>query len=402
MGIAGMNIAYLVTRSDGFGGACVHVRDLAIGMRGLGHRVIVLIGGDGPFVKALEECGIETASIRHLVRAINPVSDALALREILRELRRFGPDLICAHTAKAGVLGRVAGASLGVPVVVTAHGWSITGKVGAWQGRVYARIERAAAKYAVRIIDVCESERRLALANGIGSAEQHVVVHNGIRDIASEGSRDGGGRAIVRGPRANGFGIGPAMDPLIVMTARMERPKDHAGLLRALAKLKHREWRLDLIGEGPLEGSIRALAAELGLQGRVRFLGSVANPEFYLRGADIFILWSRFEGFPLTVLEAMRGGLPVVASDVGGISEAVQQGRTGLVISEADDLPRALDWLLRDRALRLEMGARGRARYEELFTFERMLERTVEVYEQVCCVQEEEELGAEEFEQASL
>src|ERR1700733_12208204 len=125
-----MNIAYLLTRSDGFGGACVHVRDLAIGMRGLGHRVIVLIGGDGPFVKALEEGGIETASIRHLVRAINPVSDALALREVLRELRRFGPDLICAHTAKAGVLGRVAGALLGEPGVGTGHGWRITGRGG--------------------------------------------------------------------------------------------------------------------------------------------------------------------------------------------------------------------------------------------------------------------------------
>ena len=287
-------------------------------------------------------------------------------------------------------------------MVVTAHGWSVTNKVGAWQGRVYAQIERAAAKYTARIIDVCDSERRLALAHGIGSAEQHVVVHNGIRDVAGNGARDGESAAVVRGRGANGFGIGPVLGPVLIMTARMERPKDHAGLLRALAKLKHREWRLDLIGDGPLEESIRALAAELGLQGRVRFLGSVPNPEFYLQSADIFVLWSRFEGFPLTVLEAMRAGLPVVASDVGGISEAVQQGRTGLVISEAADLPRALEWLLRDRALRLEMGARGRARYEALFTFERMLERTVEVYEQACCVQETEELGAEEFEQASL
>jgi glycosyltransferase involved in cell wall biosynthesis len=396
-----MNIAYLLTRSDGFGGACIHVRDLAMGMRDRGHRVVVAVGGDGPFVKMLRESGVETVQVRNLVRAVNPVRDVLALREILQELRRFEPDLICAHTAKAGVLGRVAGAILGVPVVLTAHGWSITDKVGAWQGHLYGQIERVAAKYTARIIDVCESERRLALAHGIGTAEQHVVVHNGIRDV----TRDEAVKFTGARERGSAFGIGRTAGPVMVMTARMERPKDHAGLLRALAKLKHREWRLDLIGDGPLEESIRTLVAELELQGRVRFIGTVTNPEFYLAGADIFVLWSGFEGFPLTVLEAMRAGLPVVASDVGGISEAVQQGRTGLVLSEAADLPRALEWLLRDRALRLEMGARGRARYEGMFTFERMLERTAAIYKEVCCSAEAPELGAEEaeeFERASL
>src|ERR1035441_5888237 len=109
-------------------------------------------------------------------------------------------------------------------------------------------------------------------------------------------------------------------------------PKDHRTLLAALAALRAQPWELDLVGAGPLEMEMRDLASELGLGGRVRFLGYVADPAPVLAGAQLFVLSSRSEAFPRSVLEALRAGLPVVASAVGGIGEAVTDGVNGLLV----------------------------------------------------------------------
>jgi glycosyltransferase involved in cell wall biosynthesis len=169
------------------------------------------------------------------------------------------------------------------------------------------------------------------------------------------------------------------------MVARLSRWKDQPTLLHALADLKDLDWQLELVGDGPLRGQLEELTQSLGLTSRVTFLGFRRDVAERLAAAQVFLLLSKWEGFPRSILEAMRAGLPVVASDVGGVQESVVDGTTGFVIPRGDAvrLRECLRKLITSSELRVRMGEAGRARYEEKFTFDRLVERTTKVYEAV-------------------
>jgi glycosyltransferase involved in cell wall biosynthesis len=218
-----VKIAYIVTRSDAIGGVQVHVRDLAAAVRAQGYSASVIIGGDGPLVGQLQAQGTPTTVLQHLTMPINPVRDLQAIREIRRVLAELRPDLLSAHSSKARILGLVAGRSLRIPVVFTAHGWSFTPGIPLAQAAVYRQIERLAGPFASKIITVSEFDRRLALDAGITRADRLVTVHNGMPDVPPTSRAQPG--------------LSP---PRLVMVARFEPQKDHHSLLHALAGLQHR------------------------------------------------------------------------------------------------------------------------------------------------------------------
>jgi glycosyltransferase involved in cell wall biosynthesis len=363
-----MNIAFVITRADAVGGATVHVRDLAAALIALGHKATVVLSGMGAVTRQLEAAGIPFIPLRHLRRQVSPVHDLLAAREMRSALRSIGPDVVSAHTAKAGCIARLACAGTGIPVLYTPHGWAIGSRISRAQGFVYRQIERRTAPLSAAIINVCEYERQLATRHRVGKDRQHRVIHNGMPDVSP----------LLRAK--------PILEPCrIVMVARFEQPKDHGTLLHAMAGLRHLAWDLELVGDGPEEPAARTLAESLGLAERVRFRGALASAAASLAEAQIFVLSSRSEGFPRSILEAMRAGLPVVATEVGGVAEAVEHGRTGLLVppQSVNAMRSAMESLLRDPFRRAAFGASGRRAYEAKFTFGRMLRDTVSIYEQV-------------------
>jgi glycosyltransferase involved in cell wall biosynthesis len=156
-------------------------------------------------------------------------------------------------------------------------------------------------------------------------------------------------------------------------------------LLRALGTLRDLQWSLELAGGGSLEGSIRRLGTELGIADRICYLGSIRNVAEQLCESSIFVLSSHSEAFPLSIIEAMRAGLPVVATDVGGVSEAVLHDKTGFLVPRNDHelLSSYLRRLISDPALRHRLGSAGRLRYESYFTFEQMLAKYIRVYDEI-------------------
>lgn len=360
-----MRIAYIITRADPIGGAQIHVRDLAAAVRRLGHAATVITSGSGPFLDELRNQGTPTLVLRHLAVPIGPVRDFRALREIKAVLAELRPNLLALHSSKAGTLGRLAGRALRIPAVFTVHGWAFTPGVPGTRAAFYRGVERLVAPLATRIITVSEFDRRLALEAGIASADRIVAVHNGMGDV---------GPALRADP-----GRTP---PRIVMIARFGDQKDHGTLLRALAGIQDRAWTLDLIGEGPLMGRTRALADSLGLAERVRFLGQRMDVAEVLSNAQLSVLITNWEGFPLSVLEAMRAGLPVVATAVGGVAEAVQEGESGYLVprGDVDRLRDRMARLLASPELRVQLGAHARARFEQQFTLGHCVTRTLTVY----------------------
>jgi glycosyltransferase involved in cell wall biosynthesis len=363
-----LKIAYVVTRAEPVGGVQIHIRDLAVSLQAQGHAPTVLTGGGGPFVDVLRATGIPVVNLPHLTAPISPIRDLLALREIYSAVKDLRPDLIAVHSSKAGILGRLAGRSLDIPALLTAHGWNFTPGIPPIPAMMYRQIERAAGPLASRIITVSEFDRQLALEARLASDDRIVTVHNGIPDIPPH-RRAQPDRTPVR----------------LMMVARFERQKDHPTLLRALAQLQNHSWELDLIGDGPLMGQMESLAASLGIHGRVRFLGQRMDVDQLLAGAQVSVLATNWEGFPLSILEAMRAGLPVLATSVAGIGEAVSDGETGYLVPRGDLelLRERVERLLTDPQLRLQLGRGGRSRYERHFTLDHFVARTLAVYQDV-------------------
>jgi glycosyltransferase involved in cell wall biosynthesis len=363
-----VKIAFVITRADSLGGAHTHLLDIATALVARSHKVVVLLGGEGEVTRELQTKRIPFRALHRLAKPINPAKDLLAVLEIWKSLRDFRPDLVAAHTAKAGLLARCAGALARIPVVFTPHGWAITDRISARQGRLFRILERLAGCLSARIINVCEYERALARECKIAPEAKLATVLNGIPNISAE--------FLAEADRQ------PCK---LIMVARFESPKDHSTLLLALSMLKDLPWMIDLVGDGPLEPEVRRMARELGLDDRLRFLGARSDVAGLLAQAQVFVLSSRSEALPYAVLEAMRAGLPVIASDVGGICEAVADGETGLLASpkDADGLARHLRGLIASSELRMKLGRAGRRRVLELFTLDKMLEKTFEIYREV-------------------
>ena len=183
------------------------------------------------------------------------------------------------------------------------------------------------------------------------------------------------------------LGVGP--DELVLLqVARLDYLKDHATAVRTLARVAARapQARLVLVGDGPERPGVEAQVRELNLGDKVRFLGLRKDVARLLPGADLFLLTSVSEGIPLTVIEAMAAGLPVVATDVGGMSEVVADGSTGLLAPARDDaaLAERILRLAGDPELRRRMGAAGRARAKDRFDERRMADDYGRIYRELC------------------
>jgi glycosyltransferase involved in cell wall biosynthesis len=278
-------------------------------------------------------------------------------------------DVIHGHSSKAGFLLRVAAAARGrsARCLFTPHGWSFWAATGA-TARAYLELERVAARWCRVIVAVSEHERDAGLAAGVGRPEQYRVVRNGI-DLAR-------------------FGAAPSpVAGRIVMLARLAPPKRHDLALRALELVRRRlpEAELLVVGDGPGRPALERRAGELGLTAAVRLLGTRSDVPELLASASCLLLASDYEGCPLSVIEAMAAGVPVVGTAVGGLSELVADGVTGHLVppGDADALGRALETVLADSAAARRLGEAGRERARRELGRERMAARVTALYEEL-------------------
>jgi glycosyltransferase involved in cell wall biosynthesis len=359
-----MKVAFVITKSE-FGGAQEYLRILMSSMRQ--HDLVLITGDTGYLTDVAAELGIPSRVCRFLVHPIRPWQDLKATIHMYRLLHELAPDLVHANSSKAGVVARLAALLAGIPAVFTAHGWSFTEGAAGKSAILYKSIERAAAFITRQIICVSSYDERLALRYQVANGAQLMMVHNGIPDLPGCLARHG--NAV----------------PRIVMVARFSVPKDYETLLHAASLLRQYQFKMQCVGDGPLLAASRQLADKLGLQSQVEFLGPRSDVSEILKDADIFALVSNWEGLPISVLEGMRAGLPVVATKVGGIPEAVADGKTGVLVPPRNvaELARALQGLIADPARRKSMGMSARERYLALFTSERMVTKTIGVYENI-------------------
>lgn len=361
-----MKIAYVITHLEPVGGAQIHLLDLACSLRDSGNEVCIFAGGDVCGHDMARARGLQVCPLRWLTRPINPYSDIRALSELRRCIRNYGPDLVHAHSSKAGILARYAAFFEGLPSIFTAHGWAFTEGVGRLRYWIALLMEKMVAQISSRIITVSSYDRSLALTHKIGSEEKVVCIHNGIPDVDA---------SLHSTPSLS--------PPRIVMVARFQEPKRPELLIEALSRLKHKAWVAEIVGDGPSWQSAHEKVVSLGLEDRILLPGYRSDVAAVLSKAQIFVLLSCWEGLPLSVLEAMRAGLPVIASDVGGISEMIGEEEAGYLIADnnMDLLCEKLACLLNNPDLRERYGAAAREKYRKSFSFDDMIKATCSLYD---------------------
>ena len=364
-------VLYVITKGEA-GGAQTHVLGLLTsgpaGVSGL------VTGSEGPLVDEARRRGHRVWVLPSLVAQISPLADARAVSDIRHVIRDFHPDIVHCHSSKAGVVGRLAAWPEHIPAVFTAHGWAFTEGVPESRRLVALAAERAVGAVTSAVIAVSSYDRALALKARIVRESRLWLIRNGVPDCPARAVPGSGGPS-----RAQPGSSGPVK---IVMVARCGPPKDHLTVLDAASHLRG-EWELVFVGDGPLMGRVQQEIERLGLGERVSLLGHRHDVPEILAGAHVFCLASHWEGLPISIIEAMRAGLPVVASAVGGVPELVTFGETGFLVGRKDagGLERYLQALVDDSALRASLGANGRARYEREFTLDRQMEKVQEVYE---------------------
>lgn len=343
------------------GGAEVLAERLARKLRGEFRFVFACLDDLGELGTALRSDGVPV----HVLHR-RPGLDLGCVRRLSRLLRKERVDLIHAHQYTPFFYATAARAlRVRLPVMFTEHGRHQPD----YPRRKRMIYNRLVLRRGDRVIGVGETVRR-ALIENEGIAPPRVsVIYNGI-DLAAFETKNAD-RAAAR----REIGVGPD-DFVIAQVARLDYLKDHATAVRTIARTaeQNRQARLVVVGDGPLRGEIEEQIARAGAGEFIRMLGLRRDVGRILAVADAFLLTSISEGIPLTVIEAMAAGLPVVSTAVGGVPEVIVEGETGLLSPAGDDqaLAQALLALSADGELRARMGEAGRRRAREIFSEEQM------------------------------
>lgn len=357
-------IAFLVTRSDQIGGSHIHVRDLAVALQDDGHTVTVFMGGDGPVIDHFKKFGLNVVNIPSMARNITFFHDIKAYYHLKEEILHFNPDIITAHSSKAGFLGRIIAWRLGIPNIFTAHGWSFTDGKSKVKQTIYRLLEWLVVPITDKIIAVSDYDRNLGIQQLSLSQDKIIAIHNGMTDIDKK---------LMSVQESEG--------PVnIVMVARFDHQKDQQELLKATHDIEN--MHIHFVGDGHLREDAEQLAIELNMRKKITFWGELDSVDEVLAKAQIFALISNWEGFPCSTLEAMRAGLPTVVSDVGGSAEAIDEGVTGYAIKKGDiqSLNRVLKELIHNKEKRKNMGDAARNLFEQKYTFQIMYKKTAKAY----------------------
>jgi glycosyltransferase involved in cell wall biosynthesis len=298
------------------------------------------------------------------------------LGRLYRLLRREKFAAVLAFTHHASLLGLPLAWLAGVPVRLAGHRGSIQ-DIPRWMTRLHAWMVNRG--IATLMVAVSERVRLKAIEEEGILPERVVVIQNGIIPPPGAGFSD----AERRSARER---LGVPTDFLLALTVgRLAEQKGHAYLLRAVPLVLQRFSNIIflLAGDGPLRPDLEGEARQLGIGDAVRFLGTRSDVPYLLRLADLFILPSVSEGMPVALLEAMMVGLPVIASQVEGVDEIVQDGQNGLTVPLADPkaLSQAILRLALDAEMRQRLGAQAKSSVESRFTLEAMCDRYLELFQ---------------------
>jgi len=331
-------ILYLVTKSN-WGGAQRYVFDLAVHFAQQPQtEVVVAVGGQGELTRKLKEKKIQTFVMLELGRDIKIIGDFISFIKILKLLANEKPDVLHLNSSKIGLMGAVAGRIMNVKkIIFTAHGWVFSEERPLPLRTLLKFLQWLTVLATHKTIAVSHATKK-EIADMPFISSKISVIHNGIDNIAFKT------RVEARKELSEGHNI-PAQPLWMGTIGELHKNKGLVYAINAIAELaktqpspRHKDltFVFVIIGEGEERGNLEKQIKARGLENVVFLLGKIENASLYLKAFDIFLLPSIKEGLPYVILEAGKAGLPVIASDIGGIPEAIEHRVSGILTKPGD------------------------------------------------------------------
>ncbi len=360
------NILIISTNAD-LGGAPIHVQTLVRYLDNYKYRIQLIFGQDGFVSDSLRDDGFNLTNIATLTSKINLYNDFISFLRICNIIKKERPNLIHCHSSKAALLGRMAALIFRVPVLYTVHGWG-------WRGFGYFKSELFfILEYIFKFIPnnyfICVSNSVLdeAISKLNLSYNKCRLIHNGTKDFAHAKKKYGD-------------------DCVIMMPARVCSAKDHETLVRAFNLLNFNA-KLILCGAGTDDLNFKDKLVEWAPRKHLDIIcmGEVVLIEHLLSNCDIFVLSSNFEALPISIIEAMSAFKPIIASNVGGIPELIQDRYNGLLFEcgNINELVNKIIELHNNKQMGVTLGNNARQTYENEFNVRLMIDKTEMFYQEI-------------------
>jgi len=329
-------ICRIITRLD-VGGPSQHCVYLANSLKQMGWQTYLLHGNIDPQAESsmeylAEREGVDTYRIPTLHREVSPLADLQAFWHVYRMIRKFRPQIVHTHHAKAGTIGRIAAALCDVPIIIhTFHGISLSDYFGPIKSNIFLTIEKICAPVSSVLVTIGPNDRKELIALGVAPADKFVTIPLGLplQRFADSDSHKGTLRKE----------LGIAKDErLIVYIGRMVPIKNVSSFIDMAAAVvqKRDDVRFLLVGDGLLREELEQQVADLGITDSVTFYGVTDQMEKVYADADLVVLCSKREGMPVTMMEALAAARPVVSTQVGNVANSVIDGVTGRLVPPED------------------------------------------------------------------
>lgn len=371
-------ILYVITKSN-FGGAQRYVYDLATGLPGEKFDVAVAVGGKGALVDMLHSNNIRVIAIQSLDRDINILKELTSFFTLWNILRKEKPDVVHLNSAKASGLGALSARLLGVPkIIFTAHGWAFNESRPPLQRLIIKFLSWVTIMLSHNTISVSDAVK-ITVQKWPLISKKIITIKNGVKEPNFYT------REIARNNLYGIAGVSLPRDATILGTvAELHRSKGLKYAIEGFARLSPQNTNIYyfIIGGGDEDVRLQALVEHHKLQGHVFLLGFVKDAPYFLRAFDMFILPSTTEALGLVILEAGLAGLPVIATDVGGIPEIIENEKTGLLIESRNPVAIAESIMLlkNNASLSKKIGESLRERVVSDFSLDCMVANTIALY----------------------
>ncbi len=364
-------ILFCITLPD-IGGAQKVVYDIISYLDTDSFDITLATSAEGPLTTRIRELNDKRAnSVRIVIipsikREISLLNDIHALYCLYRLIKAERFDIVHLHSSKAGFLGRCAARLAGVPkVFYTVHGWGIYESDSRIKQFICGLAEKTSCRICTKVICVSHHDYDKGISRKWIRGDNTCVIHNGIEEAHCRHIGD----SIENLPKRKVLVIGTVM--------RLQEPKDPFFTIKVFREVKmlfNYPVKLVIVGKGRLMEDCRKLIGQLGLDIDVQMMGECEPAMNIISSFDIFTLFSRSEGLPISIIEAMSAGKPIVASNVGGIPELVRDNYNGFLVKGTDITKAALSitMLLKDAGLRAKMGLQSMELAHTLFSRDRM------------------------------
>jgi glycosyltransferase involved in cell wall biosynthesis len=370
-----IKILRLIARLN-VGGPAIHVVLLSAGLDRKHFQTLLVSGrenlGEGSMLDYALARGVRPLIIPHIVGefSLGP-REIKALIQLTQLMRQERPDVVHTHTAKAGFLGRLAARLAGVPVIVhTFHGHVLHGYYGPMKNQLLRRMESLLARITDSLITVSDRVKQDLVAYNVAPAEHIRVVPLGLELDAFLNA------VAVAGAFRRGLGLHGG-ERLVGIVGRLFPIKNHRLFLEAAALVAQQEpsVRFIVVGDGVLRPELERRSGDLGIADRVIFTGWRRDLPAIYADFDVLAVTSHNEGTPLSAIEAMAAGCPVVATRVGGLPDLIRDGETGCLVppGDAQALAESLLRLLRDRETARRLGQTAQTVVRERFAAPRLV-----------------------------